>query len=373
MAFKKCDVIVMKLLHYFMVNEDYNQVIVHGANNELWLEAIGRKYRIIRLVSSYIHNDEQLKLDNYKAKTVSNRIKKKTLSMSMSVLNIYTNLGDNVTLEYDENMTNISVGKDSDLKQYKFLLELYPELFDKYMFGEKGNDLFMKITSDINEKNNINMKQAKDVFEKKRPVVTIALMTICIIMFICRFFVGANLLNSTFACIPFYIVNDNELYRIITSLFLHADILHLMFNMYALYVVGPQIEDFFGKWKYFFIYMAAGIMGNLLSLVIINSPTIGASGAIFGLLGAMIYFGYYHRVYLGDVIKSQILPLILINLIIGFSSTGIDNAAHIGGLIGGVVAAMAVGVKYKTTKVDKINGVIILSILITFLSYLIFM
>ena len=98
---------------------------------------------------------------------------------------------------------------------------------------------------------------------------------------------------------------------------------------------------------------------------------VGASGAIFGLLGALLYFGYHYRVYLSGVIKSQIIPLIILNLVIGFLSTDINNLAHIGGLIGGVLLSMAVGVKYKSSKVEIINGIIMTTIFVIFLSYFI--
>ena len=75
-----------------------------------------------------------------------------------------------------------------------------------------------------------------------------------------------------------------------------------------------------------------------------------------------LYFGYHYRVYLSGVIKSQIIPLIILNLGIGFVASGINNFAHIGGLIGGVLTSMAVGVKYKSNKSDIINGIIILHI-----------
>ena len=89
------------------------------------------------------------------------------------------------------------------------------------------------------------------------------------------------------------------------------------------------------------------------------SASIGASGAIFGLMGALLYFGYYYRVYLGSVVKTQILPLILLNLGMGFMIPGVDNFAHIGGLIGGIMITMALGVKNKSSDFEKINGWII--------------
>ena len=134
------------------------------------------------------------------------------------------------------------------------------------------------------------------------------------------------------------------------------------------------MESFYGKLKYLTIFIASGISGSLLSTAFSsnNIVGVGASGAIFGLLGSILYFGYHYRVYLGNVLKSQILPLIILNLGLGFILTGIDNFAHIGGLIGGVFASMAVGVPEKSTNTDKINGYVLLLIYIGFLSYLAF-
>jgi rhomboid protease GluP len=141
--------------------------------------------------------------------------------------------------------------------------------------------------------------------------------------------------------------------------------------MYALYIVGSQIESFFGKRKYLIIYILSCIFSSLMSITFMadNGASIGASGAIFGLFGALLYFGYHYRLYLGNVMRSQLIPLIILNLIIGFIFSGIDNFAHIGGLIGGIFASMMVGVKYKSTEFEKMNGLIISIILLIFLFY----
>ena len=106
--------------------------------------------------------------------------------------------------------------------------------------------------------------------------------------------------------------------------------------------------------------------------MIINPYTVsvGASGAIFGLLGSLLYFGYQYRLYLGSVMKTQIIPVIVINLIFGFTMSGIDNAAHIGGLIGGALIAMALGVQQKEDKELKLNGLVVSIIYIAFLAYI---
>ena len=142
--------------------------------------------------------------------------------------------------------------------------------------------------------------------------------------------------------------------------------------MYALYVLGIQLENFFGKTRFAIIYLFSAITGNLLSLVFAdpNVVSIGASGAIFGLFCSLLYFGYYYRVYLGTVLRTQIVPVILINLLFGIVTPGIDNAAHIGGLIGGVFISMGIGVKFKSTKSDMINGMIVSTLYLLFLIYM---
>ena len=169
------------------------------------------------------------------------------------------------------------------------------------------------------------------------------------------------------------LVKNGEYFRIFTCIFLHAGLMHLVLNMYSLYVIGPQIESFFGKIRFLIIYIFSGICGSILSIAFThNVVSVGASGAIFGLLGSMIYFGYYYRAYLGNVLKSQILPIVFLNLLIGFLASDIDNAAHIGGLIGGILSTMALGIPEKSTKFEKVNGTIVAIVYLCFISYLAF-
>ena len=143
--------------------------------------------------------------------------------------------------------------------------------------------------------------------------------------------------------------------------------------MYSLYVVGKEIENLYGKIKYLIIFLGSGICGSIMSIAFTkNTISAGASGAIFGLLGSLLYFGYYYRNYLGNSIKRSVLPVIIVNLAIGFASSGIDNAAHIGGLVGGILLSMLVGVPGKSSKRDNINGIILTILYIAFISYLAF-
>lgn len=369
--------IVMKLLHYFITNKGYNPVVLHGAKNEVWLENLDSDYKIIRIVSNYIHNDDQLEFDIHRTNQIMKSIKKKTLSINVPTLSIFTNLGDNVHLEEDltfDNITCVKLKTLDELVKNNLITQKFPDIKKSLSFKEQGINLFMKITGDINKKTEKDAKQAEDIFSRKEPIVTYTLIVINVIVFILMYFLG-NGSEDTATLIAFgannqYLVRAGQYYRLFTSTFIHIGILHLILNCYALYVIGPQIESFFGKIKFLYIYIGSAICASLLSICFGNYISAGASGALFGLLGALLYFGYHYRLYLGNVIKSQVIPLIILNLVLGFILSGVDNAAHIGGLIGGLFIAMAVGVKYKSKKSERINGIILTAIYVGFLIFL---
>ena len=369
----KKEELVMKLLHYFITERGYNPVIIRGVKDEIWLENLEDDYKIVRIVSGYIHNNEQFKFDIAKTKSLLKTIKKKTLSFKINALSIFVNLGDNVDISEFEDTPNIkfaNIHEADDLNKYRFVIDAYPDITKDIDFKEKGLELFMKITSDINKKNEGDAKMNEDVFTPKKPIVTYALIIINVIVFLLSLFNESII--QMFAVNRFFIADLGQYYRLLTGIFLHANFLHLIFNMYALYVIGMQLESFLGKGKYLAVYLLSGLGGSMLSIFFSNGYSVGASGAIFGLMGALLYFGYHYRVYLDSVVKSQIIPLIILNLLIGFTSTGIDNWAHIGGLVGGILATMAVGVKYKSTKFEMINGAIMYLIFIGFLGYMVF-
>lgn len=372
------DLLIMNLVHYFITEKSYNPVVLHGINDEIWLENLDNDYKLIRIVSHYIHNEEQLKFDRFKLKRIISNLKKKTFSLNMPVLNIYTSLGEDVILnDEDNNSLSLFISKVSEIENDN-LTQIFPDIVEKTKHEEKGIDLFVKISDDINKESFAKSKRVEKIFSKKNPFITHAIMIICMLLFIAMYIFG-NGSNNIKTLIDFggnavIYTKMGDYYRLFTSIFLHAGIFHLLCNMYSLYVLGPQVESFYGKIKYLSIFIISGISGSLLSTALSGNNTIsvGASGAIFGLLGSILYFGYHYRVYLGNVLKSQIIPLIILNLAIGFTFSGIDNLAHIGGLIGGVFISMAVGVPDKSTKVDKANGYTLLLIYISFLIYLAF-
>lgn len=141
------------------------------------------------------------------------------------------------------------------------------------------------------------------------------------------------------------LIIQGQFWRLITPVFLHGSLIHIAFNMYALYRFGPGLERFYGHGRFLALYLVAGFAGNVVSFAMSPAASLGSSTAIFGLLGAEGVFLYQNRKVFGGRTQQalqQVIMLALINLVIGLSP-GIDNWGHLGGLIGGVSFAWLAG------------------------------
>ncbi len=372
------DEIIMSLVHYFVTEENYTPINVQGAKNEVWLENLENPIKIVRINSKYIHNDEQYNMDLYKMNFVMRQIKRKTLSFKMNALNICLDLNNTIKLEdYNNKYINtISIDNIKDIAKNSLLGNFFPKIKTNSFKITDNLEQIINVTQDINKKTSKENDKFEDVFRPKKIIMTKIIMLLCVILYLVSLFLTDNFNLSLIILGANHkeLVMQGEFWRIFTNAFLHGSLWHLLINMYSLWIIGTQVENYIGKVKFLIIYILSIIMASLFSLLFLgpNSISIGASGAIFGLMGALLYFGYHYRLYLGGVLKSQIIPIIIVNLFLGFSLNGIDNAAHIGGLIGGYLATMAVGLKYKSNKSESINGIIVYILLCAFLIYALF-
>ncbi len=372
----KKDDIVMRLAHYFITKENYTPIVVNGVKDEIWLENDNGPYKIIRINSHYIHNMEQLGFDIYKTKNIMGQIKKKTLSLKVNTLNILLDVNDGVVIKDDKNIKNIVINSVTDLKKENIISDKFPNIKNSLLEDIKGIDLVVNVSEDINKKTEKENKKFDAVFKPKKPIITNIIIVLNIVIFLLTYILGngSNDLETLFrfGANYSYAVKSGEVYRLLTSVFLHAGLIHLFVNMYSLKIIGSQLETYLGKWRYLIIYLLSGIGGSLLSCVFSNTLSVGASGAIFGLFGCFIYFGYHYRIFLNTTLKRELIPIIIINLIIGFLIPGIDNAAHIGGLICGYLVTKAVGIKDKTTLSEQLNGIIVMVLYFVIISFLLF-
>jgi membrane associated rhomboid family serine protease len=170
-----------------------------------------------------------------------------------------------------------------------------------------------------------------------RPIVTYTIIALCLVIYGIQYVTGDGNSPVTNSLIYAPSLTSTEPWRMLTSIFIHASIIHVAFNMYSLWVVGPALESMLGRIRYLALFLIAGFGGSVGVLLIapVNEGVLGASGAIFGLFGA--YFIIARR--LGGN-ATYLLVIIVLNLVIGFiPGFGIAWQAHVGGLVaGGAVA-----------------------------------
>ena len=167
-------------------------------------------------------------------------------------------------------------------------------------------------------------------------------------------------------------VHHGDWWRLITSAFLHASVLHITFNMLALWWIGGPVETVMGRWKYIALYFISGLAGGAGALLATpTSPTVGASGAIFGLLGAMLVIQWQAT----GTLAGPALTLILVNLAFTFAIPGISYGGHLGGLVGGALATLVMtdfGTKHvayariSPTAVGLLIGIGVLSVALAY-------
>jgi len=182
-----------------------------------------------------------------------------------------------------------------------------------------------------------------------KPFLTYSLIGLNIIYFLLMFFAGFHLFPNpiegsidqrvliNFGAKVNSLIEAGEIWRLLTSTFIHIGIIHLAFNLYALWALGPLTEESFGHRRFFIIYILSGLGGSIASFLFSPVLSAGASGAIFGLLGALLYYSYKRPALWKSGLGMNLVVVILINLGFGLVQPGIDNFAHLGGLITGTL------------------------------------
>ena len=182
------------------------------------------------------------------------------------------------------------------------------------------------------------MEKLKTFYKKSK--VTFVLLMVMIIYFIFISLNGGTTNTKALirygAMFPPYIVGYGEYYRFVTSIFIHIGITHILFNGYALYAFGPQIEWLMGPKKYLLFFLLTGIGGNLTTFFFnFDSVSAGASGSLFGLLGVFLYLIHRHPYMITPEGKKSLLSLLGINLLLTVAVPSISVTAHLGGLVMG--------------------------------------
>ena len=203
----------------------------------------------------------------------------------------------------------------------------------------------------------VPLKPIRVKIPRRKPIVTFTLIAVTALIFVLQYLLS---MISDVDLFFFYggkinqFIMEGQVWRLITPVFLHSSILHIVLNMYALYIIGRRLELYYGHGRFFLLYLLSAFAGNVFSFVLTPAPSVGASTAIFGLLAAEGMFIFQNRKLFGsDHTRRAIINLgviLIINLVYGFSSLArIDNMGHIGGLLGGIFFAWKGGPILRVT------------------------
>lgn len=213
---------------------------------------------------------------------------------------------------------------------------------NKILFYSSGlEDKVQELVNCINQ----IVDTTKEFMELDKSAITYILIILNLLVYSITAYLSGSILDSNINVLIFLgakvneLINRGEYYRLITCMFLHGGIIHVVLNMYALNSLGPLVETVYGRRKYILIYFLSGIVSSIFSYKFSSGISVGASGAIFGLLGATLVFGIRMKSRIGKGFMTNILSVIAINLFIGFSIPNVDNFGHLGGLLGGMAVS----------------------------------
>lgn len=350
------DYLFWRLAHFLITNQDYRLIQITGNEQELWLENVSNKNaKLIRILRKDLDWGNWMQRDIEAAAAIGERFRRRYIHGELHVLNVYVTpfppvdeyefrIGKPFLLEEGKktsvtsllilsNQLSLSLEKLSGILGCQIPIDLSGVYDEQDILALKKQTLTYTITK---------AKEEKSIFENGKPFFTYIFLIVIVSIFLLMEVFGGS--TNTRTLIRFGakfnpLIIEGEWWRFITPVFLHIGFLHLLMNSFALYYMGPLVERIYGNFRFLLIFLFAGFSGVLASFSFSPVLSAGASGAIFGCFGAMLYFGMIYPKLFFRTIGMNILVVIGINLLFGFTFQGVDNAGHIGGLIGGFLAS----------------------------------
>ncbi|MDT0109250.1 rhomboid family intramembrane serine protease [Listeria booriae] len=351
--------IFWRLTNYFLVEEGYRLIHLHEKKQELWLDNPAQKKRpVIRIQMKELSWANVVERDIEQVMRVCEDLRKQMGRLKLPLINIYITpfapVGDisewfDKPLQSDNekiSLNNILIDKEAanaQLPDLEASLDIpagtfhVPEDIDEAAVVRERSQVINYITAKVSEE----QVQAR----KEKPYVTYVLLAIQIAVFLIMTFTGGTS-NNTYNLVRWGakfnpLIYAGEWWRFITPMFIHIGLLHLLMNSVVLYIIGPMAEKLYGKWRYALIYFISGITGVVASFVFNVNVSAGASTAIFGIFGALLYLVVLKPHIYARSLGISIAGLVVVNLVVDLFSQGIDLAGHIGGLVGGFLIAGA--------------------------------
>lgn len=379
----------MYRLAYDLITTDKYEILhMNPQTDELWLEKYERNVsKVVRFIHKGFDWKNHLKTDIASVFQRVKAMKRFFVGKNIEIYNVYITSHEPVDdwellkkpMQLKEKkplkMKVFYLTEDNFIKEKTRLLNQInsqaqnepelPSLNDQ----EKEVALYkIKMSNLLHEKK----KQYENVFTFGKPHFTYIFIALNIFMFLMLELNGGSLnidtlIQSGAKYNPAIV--EGEWWRIVSSMFLHIGALHLFMNMLALYYLGTAVERIFGTTRFVIIYFLAGIGGGLTSFAFNVHVAAGASGALFGLFGALLFFGIIYKQLFFQTMGKNLILILAINLVFGFLVPQIDMGAHVGGIIMGFLAASITYVPNKKNSIVQIVSVVLYSLIAIYLAF----
>lgn len=355
--YNKEDLLFWKLADFFIVQSGYRIVKLFPDQRELWLEKKeNKKAPIIRLLRNDVAWSNWMARDIESTALTGSRIRQQMNRREMPLINIYVSEHPPVDdyedavgkpFIYQDRMSETRVhsilfaeGTYKDAEQALANLDAFGDLDFINKLDNPVDPEEIKKHALVHAKKEAEKEQA--VFKAGKPFFTYIFLAIQIAVFLILEVKGGSTNPSTllkFGAKFNPLILEGEWWRFLTPIFLHIGFLHLIMNSFGLYFVGTAVERIMGSARFLFVYLFAGFGGSLASFLFSHEVSAGASGAIFGCLGALLYFGLVFPRLFYRTMGPTVIFIIILNLVFGFSVAMVDNAGHLGGLAAGFLGA----------------------------------
>lgn len=350
----------MYQMAYNLVEDNgYELLHIDSHTNEIWMEKHEKKVsKVIRIVHNGFDWKNHFKRDIAVVFQKTKAMKKLLAGKQVELFNVYV-AGSHIPVDdWDILKKPMQLNEKNPIKMNVFYLSEHDfdnekerfekaigipsfEIIKEYSEAAKENKItFYK--SYLEKSQQKKKKEEEEVFTFGKPILTYILLAVNVFIFILLELNGGS--TDTETLIKYGAkynpdIIDGEWWRLISSMFLHIGLVHIIMNMIAVYYLGVMVERIYGSWRFLFIYFMAGIGGSLASFAFTTNVSAGASGALFGLFGALLFFGLIYKKIFFQTMGKSVLIIIGINIVFGFTVQQIDISAHLGGLTAGFVAS----------------------------------
>ncbi|MFK9093287.1 rhomboid family intramembrane serine protease [Bacillus salipaludis] len=348
--------IFWRLAYSFISDHGYRIIQLFENQKELWLEKLeNKKAPIIRMLLQDLDWGNAMQRDIEFTAYNGESVRKQIGRSELNVVNIYISQFPPVD-EYEYRIAKPFVYPEGNKTMVSSILLAngeYDPGFER--ISERiGAEIHFSFNEDYSEQDVESLKKAtldyaikkvkteRAILSNGTPFFTYVFIVIQVAVFFWLELHGGSTNTSTlikYGAMVKELINGGEWWRFITPVFLHIGFVHLAMNTLALYFLGTTVERIFGKGRFLFIYLYAGVTGCIASFIFSSTISAGASGAIYGCFGALLYFGVIYPKLFSRTMGMNLIFILGINLVISYTASGIDMAAHLGGLAGGFLAA----------------------------------